>query len=102
MFKFSYVNNGQVEEVEFNKYYELVRFVAQNKVRDEDFVSMSLGEDVTINGLDNLAEYAIQKSNEAEEAERRFEEYACEMQEVEDYEDSDEDFDEDEVSKYEA
>ena len=102
MFKFSYVNNGQVEEVEFNKYYELVRFVAQNNVRDEDFVSMSLGENVTINGLDNLAEYAIQRSNEAEEAERRFEEYMHEMQEVSDYENSDEDFDEDEVSEYEA
>jgi hypothetical protein len=97
MFKFSYVNNGQVEEVEFNKYYELVRFVAQNKVRDDDFVSMSLGDEVTINGLDNLAEYAIQKSNEAEEAERQYEEYMREMQELEEFESNDEDYDEDEV-----
>lgn len=97
MFKFSYVNNGQVEEVEFNKYYELVRFVAQNKVRDDDFVSMSLGDEVTINGLDNLAEYAIQKSNEAEEAERQHEEYMREMQELEEFESNDEDYDEDEV-----
>ena len=97
MFKFSYVNNGQVEEVEFSKYYELVRFVAQNKVRDDDFVSMSLGDEVTINGLDNLAEYAIQKSNEAEEAERQYEEYMREMQELEEFESNDEDYDEDEV-----
>jgi len=97
MFKFSYVNNGQVEEVEFNKYYELVRFVAQNKVRDDDFVSMSFSDEVTINGLDNLAEYAIQKSNEAEEAELQYEEYMREMQELEEFESNDEDYDEDEV-----
>lgn len=101
MFKINYIVDGQVKEVEFEKYYELVRFVAMNKIKDEDFVSLGLGE-TTINGIDELADYAIQKSNEAEEAERQFEEYMREMQEVEDYENSDEDFDEDEVSEYEA
>ena len=101
MFKINYTVDGQVKEVEFEKYYELVRFVAMNKIKDEDFVSLGLGE-TTINGIDELADYAIQKSNEAEEAEREFEEYMREMQEVNDYEYSDEDFDEDEVSEYEA
>ena len=101
MFKINYAVDGQVKEVEFEKYYELVRFVAMNKIKDEDFVSLGLGE-TTINGIDELADYAIQKSNEAEEAERQFEEYMREMQEVGDYENSDEDFDEDEVSEYEA
>lgn len=78
MIKFSYKQNNEVKEVTFNKYYELIRFVAMNRIADEDFVSMNLNADdeesKDIIGLDGLVDKALETSDRMEEAERAFEE----------------------------
>lgn len=78
MIKFSYKQNNEVKEVTFNKYYELIRFVAMNRIADEDFVSMNLNADdeesKDIIGLDGLVEKALDTADKMEEAEKMFEE----------------------------
>lgn len=78
MIKFSYKQDNEVKEVTFNKYYELIRFVAMNRIADEDFVSMNLNADdeesKDIIGLDGLVDKALETADRMEEAERAFEE----------------------------
>ena len=99
MIKFSYKQNNEVKEVTFNKYYELIRFVAMNRIADEDFVSMNLNADDEesndIIGLDGLVDKALETANRMEEAERAFEEMMANIS-SDDEEDCFEDEEEDE------
>lgn len=52
MFKLKYRNSVSVVEVSFDEYIDLVYFVASNKIKDEDVVSITLfNEEMDLNGL---------------------------------------------------
>jgi hypothetical protein len=59
MFKFSYKDNGEVVEKEFDNYEDLIEFVVVNKIQDNDFVSMSLGEIEITGGIQGLSDFAL-------------------------------------------
>jgi hypothetical protein len=59
MFKFSYKDNGEVVEKEFDNYEDLIEFVVVNKIQDNDFVSMSLGETEITGGIQGLSDFAL-------------------------------------------
>lgn len=84
MFKLKYRNSVGVVEVNFDSYMELVFFVASNKIKDEDFVSITLGDEEEIEGIDNLYNVVADKVQEAIEA-----------RDVEDEEDEEDDYVED-------
>ena len=69
MFAITFNNNGTTETVSFEKYYDLVRFVAHNTMngtlKDEDFRSLQFGEDEIV-GMGGLCSYAMDKANEME------------------------------------
>lgn len=77
MIKFSYKADGEIKVVEFDKYYSLLRFVATNRIADEDFVAMDLNADNensrVIEGLDGLVEVTLETADQMEEAERMME-----------------------------
>ena len=81
MFKLKYRNSVGVVEVNFDSYMELVFFVASNKIKDEDFVSITLGDENEIEGIDNLYNVVADSIHEAMEAKR------AESEEDEDEED---------------
>ena len=70
MFKLKYRNSVGVVEVNFDSYMELVFFVASNKIKDEDFVSITLGDEKEIEGIDNLYNVVADSIHEAMEAKR--------------------------------
>ena len=70
MFKLKYRNSVGVVEVNFDSYMELVFFVASNKIKDEDFVSITLGDEEEIEGIDYLYNVVADRVKEAMEAER--------------------------------
>jgi len=65
MFKLKYRNSVGVVEVNFDSYMELVFFVASNKIKDEDFVSITLGDEEEIEGIDNLYSVVADRVQEA-------------------------------------
>jgi len=92
MFKFSYKENGEVKEVEFNHNFELIRFVAINRIADEDFVSLTIGDD-NVNGIDGLVNYAMTTANRMEDSYNRAMEFMAMMEnEGEEDEGEDDDF----------
>jgi len=56
--KFTYNNNGIETEKEFENYLDLVEFVATNLIKDDDFISLKMGDSV-IRGIQGLAGYAL-------------------------------------------
>ncbi len=68
-------NNG-TETVSFEKYYDLLRYVAHNTMngtlKDEDFRSLQFGEDEIV-GMGGLCSYALDKANEMEQFEQMME-----------------------------
>ncbi len=86
MFGITFNNNGITETVSFEKYYDLIRFVAHNTMngtlKDEDFRSLQFGEDEIV-GMGGLCSYAMDKANEMEAFDQMME---AMMNETEDYE----------------
>lgn len=74
--------NGIPTTKSFEKYYDLIRFVATTKPADEDFVSLSMGdvaddgriEATVIEGMDGLCNYAFQVADQMEQNEKELEE----------------------------
>lgn len=59
MFKITYTKKNSVRSAEFKDYLDLVEFVAEEMINDNDLVSLDLG-DRHIDGLAGLAAYALQ------------------------------------------
>jgi len=68
LFKLKYRNAVSVVEVSFESYMDLVYFVASNKIGDDQFVAITLG-DREIEGLDNLYGFVTSEIEEAKAAE---------------------------------
>ena len=89
MFGITFNNNGITETVSFEKYYDLIRFVAHNTMngtlKDEDFRSLQFGEDEIV-GMGGLCSYAMDKANEMEAFDRMMEAMMNETDTEEDYE----------------
>lgn len=89
MFGITFNNHGTTETVSFEKYYDLIRFVAHNTMngtlKDEDFRSLQFGEDEIV-GMDGLCSYAMDKANEMEVFDRMMEAMMNEADTEEDYE----------------
>lgn len=74
MFTIKFKDSNAVMTAEFNSYLDLVYFVADKKIKDEDFVSINFGAG-EINGIDGLCNYTkdvvteIKAAQEAAEAE---------------------------------
>jgi len=90
--KFTYKQNNEVIEKEFNDYLDLVEFVALKGIKDEDFVSMNLGDEEISGGINGLALYALRTVDKIrEERKAAEEEYEDEEDECEDTDDLDND-----------
>ena len=94
MVKFSYNVNGKVVNINFESYADMILFVASSDIKDEDFVSLEMGETV-INGISGLKGALIDMATAMKELEN------IEFEEDEDYDCDgcncwleDEDFDE--------
>ena len=59
MFKITYTKKNSVRSAEFKDYLDLVEFVAEEMINDNDLISLDLG-DRHIDGLAGLAAYALQ------------------------------------------
>lgn len=59
MFKITYTKKNSIRSAEFKDYLDLVEFVAEEMINDNDLVSLDLG-DRHIDGLAGLAAYALQ------------------------------------------
>ena len=77
----TYMRNGEAHTQEFDSVAEMVMFVIQNDVKDEEFVSMDAGMVVVTGGIHGLkealyqvAEHMVEEENEWEDEE---EEYVC-------------------------
>lgn len=81
MFTIKFMSNNSIKSESFEKYFDLVKFVARNRIKDEDFVAIDLGEG-EIEGLYNFADHVIEK---VEEQERRMEELAAMFNEESEY-----------------
>lgn len=92
MFKLSYKVNGEVKEVVFDHNFELIRFVAVSGIKDEDFVSLTIGEK-EINGMAGLVNEALEVADKMEESYNFFTSMDEDTNEEEDME---EDIDEEE------
>lgn len=66
-FTIKFNNNGEIRTESFDKYFDLVKFVARERIKDEDFVAIDLG-DGEIEGLYNFADHVITKVEEQEAA----------------------------------
>lgn len=105
MFKLKYLeyrNSGSVEEVSFEEYMDLVYFVASNKIKDDDVVSITLfDEEMDLNGLANKVMANIEAYKIAHDKSRDVDELNWEDEESEEEEDEQEsDSEEDEDDDY--
>lgn len=74
---------------EFDSYLDLVYFVADKKIRDEDFVLINFGDENDIVGIDGLCNYTKDVVNTVKEAQAALEaEYPEEDEDT--FEDEDE------------
>lgn len=55
---------------EFDSYLDLVYFVADKKIKDEDFVSINFGDENDIVGIDGLCNYTKDVVNTVKEAQK--------------------------------
>ena len=65
MFNFTFNNNGTQTTQTFEKAYDLIRFVATSRIKDEDFVGMNFGER-QVEGIDGLCNYAMEVADQME------------------------------------
>ena len=72
----------------FDKAYDLIRFVATNRIKDEDFVGMNFGER-EVEGIDGLCDYAMEVADQMEIDEAIMDQMAeiAEMEDEEEEED---------------
>lgn len=88
MFKLKYRNSGSVEEVSFEEYMDLVYFVASNKIKDDDVVSINLfGEEMDLNGLADYVTTTIEAYKIANDESRNVDELNWEDEESKEDED---------------
>ena len=94
MFKLKYrVISGSVEEVEFEDYLDMVAFVAEKKIPDDDVVSITIfGEEMSLFGLADKVADQIRAYKTANNA-------ALDVDEL-DWEDGEEDEDYDESPSF--
>ena len=59
MFKITYTKKNSVRSAEFKDYLDLIEFVAEEMINDNDLVSLDLG-DRHIDGLAGLASYVLE------------------------------------------
>lgn len=80
MIKFTYKSNGHVLTAYFEDMLQLIKFVAVNRIRDDDFVSINFGgdDDIDITGLEGLTAYTIRFIEEAEQRASMMYEYDLE------------------------
>lgn len=105
MFKLKYRNSGSVEEVSFEEYMDLVYFVASNKIKDDDVVSINLfGEEMDLNGLadyvaTNIEAYKIANDESRNVDELNWEDEESEKEEDEQESDSEEEDEDDDCGE---
>jgi len=76
---------------EFDSYLDLVYFVADKKIKDEDFVSINFGEDTDdIIGIDGLCNYTKDVVTAAKEAQKAASEAEYPEEDEDTFEDEDE------------
>ena len=83
MFNFTFKNNGQATTMTFDKAYDLIRFVATNRIKDEDFVGMNFGER-EVEGIDGLCNYAMEVADNMQANEEAIEAMMAEYEDEED------------------
>ena len=66
-------SNATVTTADFDNYLDLLYFVADKKIKDEDFVSINLG-DSDIEGIDGLCAYTKAMVTEVKAAQKAAEE----------------------------
>jgi hypothetical protein len=73
MFNIKFKDSGAIMTAEFENYLDLLYFVADKKIKDEDFVSINLG-DSDIEGIDGLCAYTKAMVTEVKAAQKAAEE----------------------------
>ena len=59
MYNITFNQNGETIAKEFETYFHLIKFVAENNIQDQDFVSLNLeGEEII--GMDGLITKAVE------------------------------------------
>lgn len=72
MIKFKYMANGTEMVKVFDKYQDMLRFVATSRIKDEDFVGLQFGADddedkEEIIGIDGLCDKAMAVADQMDE-----------------------------------
>ena len=73
MFNIKFKDSGATMTAEFENYLDLLYFVADKKIKDEDFVSINIG-DSDIEGIDGLCAYTKAMVTEVKAAQKAAEE----------------------------
>lgn len=73
MFNIKFKDSNATVTADFDNYLDLLYFVADKKIKDEDFVSINLG-DSDIEGIDGLCAYTKAMVTEVKAAQKAAEE----------------------------
>lgn len=73
MFNIKFKDSNATVTADFENYLDLLYFVADKKIKDEDFVSINLG-DSDIEGIDGLSAYTKAMVTEVKAAQKAAEE----------------------------
>ena len=73
MFNIKFKDSNATVTADFDNYLDLLYFVADKKIKDEDFVSINLG-DSDIEGIDGLCAYTKSMVTEVKAAQKAAEE----------------------------